>query len=130
MRFELVASRQQLEARLGKEVRHFCYPWFAGSPLADRCAAEAGYRTLHYGILGADAAAPGAPLRVARISEEYLMSLPGAGRCSSWSVWAERVRRFVGQPGVASALPHARRSPPPPPAGSAGSGSGRTRGSR
>jgi hypothetical protein len=104
MRFELVTSRQQIEARLGKEVRHFCYPWFAGSPLADRCAADAGYRTVHYGILCPGDPPSAAPLRVARISEEYLMSLPGAGRSRPWSVWAERARRFVGRPRVASPL--------------------------
>jgi hypothetical protein len=96
VRFELVASRQQLEARLGKPVRHFCYPWFTGSALADRCAAAAGYRTVHYGILCPDQTSA-APLPVPRISEEYLLSLPGSGRSPSWTVWAERARAFLAR---------------------------------
>lgn len=99
VRGELVESKQMLEARLaGKQVRHFCYPWFLGSDMSDCVAAQVGYRTVHYG------AAPRMnrgqnsemPPRIRRISEEYLFRLPGHGRWSLLSlssIWINRIRK-------------------------------------
>jgi peptidoglycan/xylan/chitin deacetylase (PgdA/CDA1 family) len=99
VRRELAESKRLLEGRLGKPVRHFCYPWSEGSARADELAAEAGYRSVHYGVLAprdpTEEALDGEwPLRVPRISEEYLLTLPGSSRLSMWSVWRERVFRF------------------------------------
>jgi hypothetical protein len=82
---------------VGKEVRHFCYPWFAGSETADRLAAEAGYQTVHYGfeLKGGKAQIVGAPLRVRRLPEEYPFRLPGDGRVLIRSIWMKRVRGFM-----------------------------------
>lgn len=96
VRFELAESRRVLESRLsGHAVRHFCYPWFAGSDLSDRIAHEVGYETLHYGIEPRletrfrGAAEP--PFRIARLSEEYLVRLPGRNRTSLSEVWSDRI---------------------------------------
>lgn len=94
---ELAKSKKILEERLNKQVLHFAYPWHAGSSMADRLAAQVGYRTVHYG--------PDIPIRnrrhqrrlarVRRISKEYLFRLTGNGRLSIWSIWKDRARRFV-----------------------------------
>jgi peptidoglycan/xylan/chitin deacetylase (PgdA/CDA1 family) len=96
VRCELAESKRRLENRLDKPVRHFCYPWFEGSALADSLAAEAGYRSVHYGVLAPQPADGERSLvRILRLSEEYLLSLPGRGRAPLWSVWKGRVDRFT-----------------------------------
>lgn len=100
VRMELVRSREILEERLSKEVRHFCYPWYAGSKTADRLAGEAGYQSVHYGldISGPHGHADGMPYPVRRLSEEYLLRLPGHGRSSIWciaSIWTSRARNRI-----------------------------------
>jgi peptidoglycan/xylan/chitin deacetylase (PgdA/CDA1 family) len=98
IRRELAESRKILEERLAnKEVRHFCYPWFASSDMADRLAVEAGYRTLHYGpaLNGRKMQTIGEPFRIRRISEEYFFRLPGDGRSSLWSIWMKKAKRFM-----------------------------------
>jgi peptidoglycan/xylan/chitin deacetylase (PgdA/CDA1 family) len=106
VRRELSESRRILEERLvGKEVRHFCYPWCAGSETADRLAAEAGYQTVHYGpeLKGGKAQIVRAPLRVRRLPDEYLFRLPGDGRVSIRSIWMNRMRGFMRtKPGAGS----------------------------
>jgi peptidoglycan/xylan/chitin deacetylase (PgdA/CDA1 family) len=98
VRCELAESKRLLEDRLDNPVRHFCYPWFEGNALADRLAAEAGYRSVHYGVLVARGAACEQPLlQVARLSEEYLFSLPGSGRVAPWWVWWVRLTRFAAK---------------------------------
>lgn len=91
MRFELKASRDMLIERLGGiSVTAFAYPWFEASPLADRIVAEEGY---HAAFGGPDY--PPTPTRLGlqrwpRISEEFLMCLPGRGRVPAHRVWTER----------------------------------------
>jgi len=55
-REELLGSKRQIEERLGREVRHVCFPWHASTPASERLAAEVGYRTLWCGKL------PGTPI--------------------------------------------------------------------
>jgi len=97
VRWELVESKKILEERLSKKVHHFCYPWFSGSGLVDHLAAEAGYRTLHYGIdvNGQTEAGETVPLRIRRISEDYLFRLPGKHRLPIRSIWISRLARFL-----------------------------------
>ena len=98
IRDELTLSRELLEARLpGKTVRHFCYPWFDGCDLADRLAAEAGYRTVHGGVGVQSRDGTAMPLPVQRISEEYLFRLPGEGRGGIAPVWLNRVRGLMAK---------------------------------
>jgi peptidoglycan/xylan/chitin deacetylase (PgdA/CDA1 family) len=103
MRRELVRSKALLEERLpGKAVRHFCYPWFESCALADRLAAEAGYRTVHAGVDASPGDPSALPLRIQRISEEYLFRLPGEGRGGITRVWIDRVRGLAGRTTVAA----------------------------
>lgn len=99
IRCEMVMPKRMLEERLGKQIRHFCYPWFQGCDLADRIAAESGYRGLFCGLDTRDRALPAPPdtTRIHRISEDYLFRLPGDGRRSIWSVGRRRTQRFVGR---------------------------------
>jgi Polysaccharide deacetylase len=93
---ELTRSKALLESRLpGKEVHHFCYPWFENCALADQLAAQAGYRTVHGGIAVKRRGRVATPLPVQRISEEYLFRLPGEDRSGIASIWLHRARSFV-----------------------------------
>lgn len=95
---EFSESKKILETRLAnKQIRHFCYPWFTGSALADQFAAENGYQTLHYGLYTRAPSPPSDsrfPLQIRRISEEYLCRLPGEGRVSLSSIWINRLHHF------------------------------------
>jgi hypothetical protein len=93
IRWEMALARQQLEARLDKPIRHFCYPWFQGSPFSDQIAAESGYETLFYGLGIPTNKIPVRenPARIRRISEEYLFCLPGQGRQSVVQIWASKI---------------------------------------
>jgi peptidoglycan/xylan/chitin deacetylase (PgdA/CDA1 family) len=96
MRLELERSKVMLEERLpGQKVEHFCYPWFEGGRLADRLAAEAGYRSVHYGPHMASPEETDGLMRVRRVSEEYLMCLPGEGRQGAGALWARRLAGFA-----------------------------------
>jgi hypothetical protein len=101
---ELEGAKALLEARLpGKSVRHFCYPWFESCALADGLAAGAGYRTVHGGIETRNGDPSSLPLRIQRLSEEYLFRLPGDGRGGLTRVWIDRLRGFAGRkPGGAA----------------------------
>ena len=92
---EMFQSKLILEKKiLGKEVSHFCYPWFIGSEIANSLAARAGYRTLHYGIEEYNQRSPNKrePLLIRRISEEYLLRLPGKGQKALLSIWKKRLQ--------------------------------------
>jgi peptidoglycan/xylan/chitin deacetylase (PgdA/CDA1 family) len=91
--WELSESKRRIEERLpGKRVTHFCYPWYEGSAQTDQLAGEAGYRAVHYGLRLPRGRATGAsaPLRVRRVSEDYLLRLPGEGRLPLRAIWRER----------------------------------------
>ncbi len=91
--WELGESKRLLEERLpGKLVTQFCYPWFQGSALSDRLAGEVGYAAVHYGLRLPRDRAPGSqiPLPIRRISDDYLLRLPGEGRLPLRAIWRER----------------------------------------
>lgn len=97
IKMELSYSQELLEKRLpGKTIQHLCYPWFQGSSLADRIAGECGYRSVFYGLeSGANDESKALPLKIRRVSEEYLFCLPGQGRRSMSSVWTEKISRLA-----------------------------------
>jgi Polysaccharide deacetylase len=98
IRDELALSKGILESRLpGKAIRHFCYPRFDDCSLADEVAAQVGYRTVHGGIGVRSRDRSAMPLRVQRVSEEYLFRLPGDGRGGIAPVWLSRLRGFVAR---------------------------------
>ena len=96
VRREFVESKEVLERRLNsKKITQFCYPWFSGSDFADESAQQAGYTALHYGL---DVCRPGSmnknkPVKIRRLSEEYLLALPGNKRITIFSIWFDRIRR-------------------------------------
>ncbi len=100
--WELAQSKWLLEQNLpGKSASHFCYPWFQGSSTTDRLARRAGYSAVHYGIsiprVRAEDADAALPLRIPRVSEEYLCRLPGPGRDSLAKVARRRVEASLGR---------------------------------
>lgn len=86
LRREIVEAGRLIEDRLpGHRVRHLAYPWHDGSALADRLAAECGYRSVHYGaFLDTRPGGRPEPIRVRRLPERYLERLPGPERIPLW----------------------------------------------
>jgi len=82
IRRELEESKQAIESRTGRPVRHLCYPWHVAGPTARRLAAELGYETAFCGkVPGVPITRPGGDLRaIARLGEDYVGLLPGRGR--------------------------------------------------
>jgi hypothetical protein len=98
--FELAESRRLIEERTGRPVVHLCYPWHAAGTVARRLAIEAGYLTAFCGkVAGAPITMPGGDLRsLARLGEDYLELLPGAGRATLVEVLRGKWRRRFGRP--------------------------------
>jgi Polysaccharide deacetylase len=92
IRENFLESKREIERRLPeKRVRHFCYPWFRGSPLAVKLSAEAGYVSNAWGgLVPSFAWGVGAPIPIPRLSPSYMWRLPGQGRKSIGEVLGER----------------------------------------
>ena len=97
---ELEDARRAIEERVGRPVVHLCYPWHAAGATARRLAAEAGYETAFCGkVEGVPVTMPGGDLRaIARLGEDYLELLPGAGRASLAEVLRRKWSRRFGGP--------------------------------
>jgi peptidoglycan/xylan/chitin deacetylase (PgdA/CDA1 family) len=92
---ELREARSAIEARTGRPVRHLCYPWHSSGPTAQRLAREAGYETAFCGkVPGVPMTLPGGDLlSIARVGEDYVKLLPGAGRSTIGAVLHEKWSR-------------------------------------
>lgn len=79
---DLSTSKQIIESELDKSVDHLCYPWFTGGPSTVKAARESGYRSSYWGFIYRGKTNPIGtdPYYISRISEDYLMALPGKGR--------------------------------------------------
>ena len=99
IRREMSMSRQWLEAQLGKPIHHFCYPWFQGSSISDQIAAECGYKAVFYGLGAKQNNIPSAetPVRIRRISDEYLYCLPGNKRHSVVKILGSKIWRYFAR---------------------------------
>ena len=98
IRDELALSKELLEvAAARQDGPPLLLSLVRGLRLADQLAAEAGYRTVHGGIDVRRQQGAAMPLRVQRISEEYLFRLPGEGRGGIAPVWLNRVRGSRGE---------------------------------
>lgn len=97
VREDLHRSRQVIEDRLGKPVKHLCYPWYAGSELAVRASKEAGYTSNHWGILGRRTInRPGTnPYYITRINDDYIFTLPGQQRINLPEVLYKKFSRIL-----------------------------------
>ena len=98
MRKEFAQAKMLLESRLpDKKISHFCYPWFQGGIRADEIAMECGYEAVYYGLEVPEVknAAANLPQRVRRVSDEYLLCLPGKGREPLHKVWLGKLLKIV-----------------------------------
>jgi peptidoglycan/xylan/chitin deacetylase (PgdA/CDA1 family) len=93
---DFLESKREIEIRLPeKRVRHFCYPWFRGSPLAVELSAEAGYISNAWGSLVPRFARNArVPIAIPRLSPPYIWRLPGKGRKPIGEVLRERFFQF------------------------------------
>lgn len=91
----LLEARSVLEGKLGRPVRHLCYPWGIAGRLARDLSREAGY----LGTFGAEAAgrnsnrAGDSPFGIPRLKDDYLFRLPGEGRRSLGGIFLDKLRR-------------------------------------
>ena len=95
IRHDLGESKRLLELNLsGKPVRHFCNPWYVGSPLMAQMASDTGYSALHLGATVGFAHRQGrTDLKlILRLQEEYLMALPGTGRTGLRGVFSDKLQ--------------------------------------
>jgi hypothetical protein len=101
LRYEFSQSKCLLESNLSnKTVSHFCYPWFQGSPVSDKIAHECGYQTVFYGLIPISKNHPrNMPIKIRRISEDFLFCLPGQGRAGYLSIWLNKVRKKMNVAG-------------------------------
>lgn len=90
-----ILSKKLIEERLSKEVRHFCYPYGVGSPLAVSLAQTAGYATNFWATLkNRRTNRPGDdPFYCPRLKNDFIFRLPGDGRKSLWDMFALKLRR-------------------------------------
>lgn len=94
---DLAKSRVCIEAHLEKTVRHLCYPWYVAGPSAVMASRQAGFAANYWGIvnrrainrLGDD------PYHVARLSDDYLLTLPGIGRHILPRILADKTMRIL-----------------------------------
>ena len=95
---DFAEAQQAIAGRLeGKQVRHFCYPWFQGSALSAQLSAEAGYLTNAWGsLIPPFVGGNPIPLPIARLSPVYLWRLPGTGRKSLHTILQGRLRELLG----------------------------------
>lgn len=94
--YELAESKKVIEEHLpGKKVCHLSYPWGVGSPLSMKLSQDAGYCTNFWGKIdnrltnkvGQD------PFKIARIGEDFVFLLCGAGRSSLGKVLVQKSKR-------------------------------------
>jgi peptidoglycan/xylan/chitin deacetylase (PgdA/CDA1 family) len=101
IRRELEDARDSIEERTGSPANHLCFPWHVSGPTARRVARQVGYLSSFCGkVAGVPITLPGGdPQAIARIGEDYLERLPGAGRLDLMRVlrrkWARRLGRSV-----------------------------------
>jgi len=91
---ELLDSKIQIESRLRKQVRHFCFPWFKASETSARLAGECGFESIHIGAVEVFRRRTGMhyPTCVKRLQEEYLYALPGMENKTVLNVWMGKLQ--------------------------------------
>jgi len=90
-------SKRLIDERLNKEVRHFCYPYGVGSPVAVSMAKEAGYATNFWTTLkNRRTNLPGDdPFYCTRVKNDFIFRLPGEGRKSLRDIFTLKLQRRV-----------------------------------
>lgn len=92
---ELHRSRYALEEQLGKQVKHLCYPWGAGSEIAAELSREAGYESNFWlSLPGKSSNRCGdSPFSITRLKDDYLFRLPGKGRRTLFDIFMLKLVR-------------------------------------
>jgi peptidoglycan/xylan/chitin deacetylase (PgdA/CDA1 family) len=96
---DFVRSREEIERRLGKRVRHMAFPQYNGSASAIQAGRASGYEAFYWGVrpwkainrLGDDLT------RVVRLSGEFLPRLPGRGRTELATILRGRYGKHAGR---------------------------------
>jgi peptidoglycan/xylan/chitin deacetylase (PgdA/CDA1 family) len=85
-------SKEILEQKLNKRVRHLAFPMFDGTVEALRVGRECGYEAFWWGVIPhCSGNRPGqSPGYIVRLKPEFLRRLPGEGRLSLSRVFGER----------------------------------------
>jgi peptidoglycan/xylan/chitin deacetylase (PgdA/CDA1 family) len=102
MRSDLIKSRERIEEKLGKKVRHFCYPYTLHCAASSRMAEEAGFLTHHCGVLAyrPDNKRNANLFHCVRLKNDFIHRLPGEGRKSLFSIFLlKALRRLQGKTG-------------------------------
>ena len=88
IRFELEASKAELEHRLQKKITQICFPWAVCGKVAESLLPAAGYETAGADRVGGyRACLPGqTPYRLMRLKHHYIRCLPGSPRKRYWRV--------------------------------------------
>jgi len=92
----LTRSREIIESRLDKSVKHLCYPWGTGSDLSVSMSREAGYISNFWTALDRDRRTNrrgDSPFYISRIKDDYIFRLPGKGRKSLLDIFRTKLAR-------------------------------------
>lgn len=95
VRNDLVLARELMAEKLGRPVRHLCFPWGAGSELAVQSSREAGYvGNFWIAHPNRNTNRPGdSAFYIPRIKDDYLFRLPGRGQLSLGSILMRKLHR-------------------------------------
>jgi peptidoglycan/xylan/chitin deacetylase (PgdA/CDA1 family) len=94
---DLEASRKCIVERLsGAQIEHLAFPQYLGTDAGVETARRVGFRACYWGLIaGRPINRRGeSPYHVSRISDEYLLRLPGKGRMSLGDLVQARLRRI------------------------------------
>ena len=96
---DLLQSKNLIEEKLDKYVRHFCFPWYAGSDLAGKISQEVGYYSNYWGLLQNRSInrIGDNPYYLARMNDEYIFSLPGRGRTALYELLLKKYLRVTNK---------------------------------
>jgi peptidoglycan/xylan/chitin deacetylase (PgdA/CDA1 family) len=91
---DLAEARRVLRDRIGRDVRHLCYPQGIGSELAAEISRQAGYQSNFWIATARNTNRSGqSPFFIPRVKDDYITRLPGKGRSSLAGVFALKLRR-------------------------------------
>jgi hypothetical protein len=98
---DLVASKRAIEARIGGDIHHLCYPYGAGDEVSTALSRKAGFKTniwqtlpyVNKNRVGND------PFRLVRLKKDFLQRMPGDKRRSLADIYLHKAkRRIAGKP--------------------------------